>query len=448
MRTAAVRHVAIVAPQFPPCNLAAVHRSRLFAQHLAEFGYEPTILSVDPAYYEGPLDRELERLVPDHVRVVRTRALPTRPVRLVGDVGLRSFWFQYRALRRLAAAGAVDLLYLPIPPNYSSLLGPLLKRRFRIPYVIDYIDPWVYPITDDERRSWKARASHRLARWLEPLAVAGADGITGVAPGYFAGVLERHPHLRDVPTAAIPYGGEEADHDFIRRSGRASRVLQAAGLSGKQVLAYAGAFLPRAADTLRALFGAARQLRLARPDLAARLHLLFVGTGARPGDPASGLVAPVAAEMGVRDLVTEVADRQPYLEVLALLHRAHGAMILGSSERHYTASKTFQALHSGRPVLALLHEESTAAAMLRGVAGVELVTFNDTAPVGRRVGAAADALGRLLARPADRALSRDSRCLEPYSAREMTRRLAACFEDVLARTKRSPALASRAGGLL
>ena len=57
------RRVVIVAPHFPPSNLAGVHRSRLFAAHLAEFGYEPIVLSVVPKIYEEPLDRELERLV-------------------------------------------------------------------------------------------------------------------------------------------------------------------------------------------------------------------------------------------------------------------------------------------------------------------------------------------------------------------------------------------------
>jgi hypothetical protein len=266
-----------------------------------------------------------------------------------------------------------------------------------------------------------------------------------VAPGYFAGVLERHPHLRDVPTAAIPYGGEEADHDFVRRTGRPSRLLAAPGLHGKLVLTYAGALLPRAAGTLRALLQGVRLLRESRPDQASALRLVFVGTGARPGDPGSGLVAPVAAELNVADVVTEVADRQPYLEVLTLLHRSHAVMILGSSERHYTASKTFQALHSRRPVLALLHEESTATAMLRGLPGVELVTFGDRAPVAGRVGEVAAALRRLLCRPAGEPVPRDGRCLEPYSAREMTRRLAACFEEVLARAgrRRPPA---RGGG--
>src|SRR5947209_6424196 len=105
------RHVVIVAPQFPPSNLTAGHRTRLFAEHLPSLGYRTTVLTVDPAYYEEPLDEELTRLLRPEVRLVRTRALPIRPVRLIGDLGLRSFWFHYRALSRLIRREHVDLLY-------------------------------------------------------------------------------------------------------------------------------------------------------------------------------------------------------------------------------------------------------------------------------------------------------------------------------------------------
>src|SRR5690349_4167976 len=46
------RRVLIVAPHFVPSNLASVHRSRLFALHLREFGWEPIIVTVDHRWYE------------------------------------------------------------------------------------------------------------------------------------------------------------------------------------------------------------------------------------------------------------------------------------------------------------------------------------------------------------------------------------------------------------
>jgi hypothetical protein len=304
-----------------------------------------------------------------------------------------------------------------------------------VPYVIDYIDPWVYPITPDERRSRKARLTHRLARWLEPLAARDAAGVTGVAEGYYAGVLERHPHLRRRPTAAIPYGGEALDHVYAASAAAPARLAGRAGPEGALVIAYAGALLPRAHGAARALFRAARRLIESGDPLAARLRFLFVGTGARPNDPGSGLVAPIARECGAGGFTVEVADRQPYLDVLATLHAAQAVLILGSSEAAYTASKTFQALHSRRPVLALLHEASTASDFLREMPGVALVNFRDDRPVECCEGEIVAALRRVLAHGRD-PVERPLEALEKHSAREMSRRLAGFFDEVLGRRRK------------
>src|SRR2546423_2472696 len=86
-----------------------------------------------------------------------------------------------------------------------------------IPYGIDYIDPWVHDWPGSERILTKHWISRKLADILEPYAVAKAALITGVAEGYYKGVIDRNPHLRGrAVTAAMPYGGEERDHEQAR----------------------------------------------------------------------------------------------------------------------------------------------------------------------------------------------------------------------------------------
>ena len=428
--TRTVRNVIFVAPEFPPCNLTAGHRTRLFVRRLREFGYRPIVLTVRPELYETRLDPELVNLVAQDVEVIRTGALPTRPVRLIGDLGVRSVPYHLAAIRRLIRTRPIDLMYIPVPPNYSSLLGPIVNRIWGIPYAIDYIDPWVYPMTPGEKNSGKARLSHVLASRLEPLALSRVAGITGVAEQYYAGVVERHPRLRLYPSAGIPYGGEPLDHEHVMKTGRRPRLLDRSGLRDRIVLTYAGALLPRAHGTLRSLLRACKRWIESGDPIATRVTLLFVGTGSRPNDPHSGLVRPIAKECGAEGFVEEIADRQPYLEVLGLLHNSHGVMILGSSEASYTASKTFQALYSLRPVLGVLHAESSASAILRTMPGVALVNFNDRTPVQQceaEIRAALQQVAGTSAEPVPRSLE----VLNKYSAWEMTRRLATFFDAVL-----------------
>ena len=85
------RRVLIVSLHFPPdSSTAGTHRVRLLAPHLEAYGWEPTVLTVDPRDYDGPLDDALGGSVPAAMCVVRVRVWPlalTRPLG-VGDLGL------------------------------------------------------------------------------------------------------------------------------------------------------------------------------------------------------------------------------------------------------------------------------------------------------------------------------------------------------------------------
>ena len=119
------RRVMLVAPDFPPSNTAGAHRPRLFAKHLHEFGWTPTVLTVRREEIEGPLDPMLERLVDPDLDVVRTGALPVRPVRLVGDMGIRTLGHHASALKAAFSQGGVRATVLFGPPWFSFVLGPV-----------------------------------------------------------------------------------------------------------------------------------------------------------------------------------------------------------------------------------------------------------------------------------------------------------------------------------
>ena len=217
-----MKDVAIVAAHFVPSNLTAVHRSRLWVPHLPDFGWQPTIVTTDSAYYEETLVPELEVFLPDELPIIRTRALPTPALRIMGDIGIRGFYWHYRALCRLAEEG-LDFIHITIPSFYSALLGRLVYKRYGVPYGIDYIDPWVhdFPVPDVPFGRLKAWGATQLASLLEPWAVRDASLITGVAASYYEQVLERNPHMRtQAVTAAMPYGGAARDQEVVRAQER------------------------------------------------------------------------------------------------------------------------------------------------------------------------------------------------------------------------------------
>jgi hypothetical protein len=303
--------------------------------------------------------------------------------------------------------------------------------------VLDYQDPWVGAWgqsvggAPNGGPDWKSRASRRLGTWLEPKAVAAADALVAVSQGTIDGIVERIPAAARLPHAVIPLGFEPGDFASLRH-----RPLPASSFDpadGLVHLCYVGTLLPTGIDTLALLL---RGLARARRDdpAAARLRLHFFGTSNQSIADADR-VMPIARECGVAGVVTEVAGRVDYLDALAILTHASAILLLGSAERHYTASKLYPALLAKRPILALFHEASSVVSILRAAGSepsVRSVTYGDGPIDDDHVGEVAQHLRSLAASTVyaagDVALER----IDRVSARHLGRQLAAVFDTVAA----------------
>jgi glycosyltransferase involved in cell wall biosynthesis len=389
-----MKNILIISPHYPPSNLAAVHRSRLFAQHLPAFGWTPIILAVHEDFYEEALDWKLHKLIPADQRIEKVTAFKVGKPRLVGDIGLRAYFQLRRKALEFIRAEKIDFVYIPIPSFYMALLGPYLFKRTGIPYGIDYIDPWVHQFPGSNKLFSRHWFSTQLAKLLEPIAIKHAALITGVSEGYYKPVLDRNPHLKtQALTAAMPYGGEESDHDFIRAKGKETSLppQPSAGKLNPSTTSttstpstikfiYAGAMLPKAYKPLEEIFKALSQLQ--PPSLGLPTSGWLASSTLQPLQPPStslnlpqsafhfigtlGTVKPIAEKYGLYGTtVVEHPDRIPYLDVLTQLEAADAVFILGSTEPHYTPSKVYQGVLSGKPILAVLHEQSTAVNVLR-----------------------------------------------------------------------------------
>lgn len=433
----ASRRVLMVSPHFPPDSSAASHRVRLLAPHLEEAGWSPTVVTLEPSAYEGRLDPGLAALVPRSLRVVRApawKAATTRRVGL-GDLGVRGFTGLRQTCRTLLRRESFDALYITVYPVYPALFGAGLKAEFRVPFVLDYQDPWVgaWGLSvgggPGGAPDWKSRASRWLGTRLEPRAVSAADAIVAVSQGTIDGIVERIPAAARVPHGVIPLGFEPTD--FASLGNRQSPYGHFDPADGNVHLCYAGTLLPTGVETLRLLL---RALARARQDdaAAARLRLHFFGTS-NQSESAVCRVLSIARDCGVADVVTEQPSRLDYLDALTVLTHASGIVLLGSSERHYTASKLYPALLAKRPILALFHQQSSVVSILRDAASeptVRVVTYADGPPDETHVHAVACHFRALAAssayRPADVALDR----VDAVSARQLARQLASVFDRV------------------
>ena len=362
-----MKSVLIIYPHWPPSNLVGVHRVRLIANHLASFGWHPIVLTVHERHYEEPLVPELTALVASTVEVIKVEANPVKNIlgrRTVGDIGIRS-WRQLKsAARGILSKRQMDFIWFSMPSWYPPWMGPRLKKEFGVPFGVDYQDPWVHQLPNGTPSLSRARLTRTVAQWCEPRVLRKASLITAINEAYIEGIRERSPELDHIPRQTFQLGFDEKDHQIESNGPQLWSEGQCAFL-------YAGAFLPLSAPFHRAVLAAAREL-LDEKRLPENVRFVYVGTG-HPNRP----IEQMAAELNMAKYVTEHPERISFLEVQNRLKAADASMVIGSPEPHYSASKVFQCILAGKPVLSVLHEASEAADILnRSGAGSTLAKFN------------------------------------------------------------------------
>ena len=427
-----MRRALVVSPHFPPDSSAGAHRARLLAPHLASFGWTPTVVTVTPEAYEARLDDELAARVPPSLDVVRVAAWPARASRRVGvgDLGLRALWPLRQQCLELCTRERYDVTYITIYPTYPAVLGPWLKNRFGMRFVLDLQDPWV--------GSWgaqtgpggvpdlRSRASRSLALRLERRIVPAADGLTAVSQGTLDELAARVPHAATIPREELPIGWDAGDVAHAHRTAQPEPHRPWTAL-------YAGALLPAGRDTLRAFFrGFAEWQRDERDDVR---RLRFVGTSNQSTGTLGPEATALAAEEGVAGHVDESPARIPFFDAWREQVNADLVLVLGTSEPHYTASKIFGALLSGRPVLAIVHTRSSVASLIRSAppaSGIEVIQTDDPIDVGHLAAEVARRLKGLASLERGVTVTFDASVMESSRADHLADRLARLFDRVCA----------------
>jgi hypothetical protein len=187
--------------------------------------------------------------------------------------------------------------------------------------------------------------------------------------------------------------------------------------------------LPKAYKPLEAIFKSIAANR----EMFADVEFHFIGTGSRSNDENSHTIKPVAEFFGLyQNSVFEYPKRISYIDVLVHLQAADGIFVLGSTEPHYSPSKVYQGILSGRPLLAVLHRESSVLAVINGSRAGQALAFDGEAgleEIARNFPALFQAWRH--AAKGFKQTDVDHTALESYSAQAVTGQLAGLLEKVV-----------------
>jgi hypothetical protein len=421
------RVALILTPYFPPSTLAGVHRVRHLAKYLPAWGWTPVVVCVDEVHHEEQLDPALAALLPRDIEIVKTGAVPawiTRPVG-IGDLGLRASAHLRKTMFAVLEKRSVGVVLITGAPFYPMLLAPQIKKHFCVPIVLDFQDPWVSTWGAMQPKFSKAGLSNRLANLLEPHALRSADHITSVSDVQNAQMATRYPWFPSSNMTAIPIGGDIDDFEAMRQWPWESEksVLE----PGLIHLSYVGTFLPRSGSLVRVLLQAFAKLRSVEPAVADRIRLNFIGTSNSPNENAPYRIRPIAEETGVCESVHEIPRRLPFLEALKVLTHSNGLLLIGSDEPHYTASKIYPALMSGRPFLSVFHRASSAHKILSASGGGRALAFETADELTALEGLLIEGLRHLALHPELFGVANPA-VYAPFEARNIARQFADIFD--------------------
>lgn len=379
MKESTTLRVLIVSPHFPPSSAPDMQRVRLLIPYFRQNGVEAEVLAVESEQAQAPVDAWLQDGLPGDIPVHRVSALARKWARIpgFGGLGLRALPALWRRGASLLSSRHFDLVYFSTTVFEVHVLGPRWKRRFGVPFVLDYQDPWVNDYYREHADvvppggRLKYAMVDRLHRLMEPRVLAECSGITAVSPAYLVQLGSRYPWLPPLPTLVQGFPAEAKDHERAELVKVDPAVLP--DVPGTINWVYAGVVNAAMLGTLRALFHA---LHGADAQLRDRLRLHFIGTSYATGASARPAVSPVAREFGMEQLVREHPERVPYSVSLACLSKAHALLVIGSDDPGYAASKIYPYLLARKPVLAVVHKNSPVAQVMRQVRGGVCVTFS------------------------------------------------------------------------
>lgn len=386
-------HVLIVAYWFPPVRGGGIPRPVKMAKYLQRMGWRVTVLTIEADGAEDP------GLSVAPARVVRVRERDMRPaLRTTASAlrGVRQMWEKatrpgaggaadadlidlgfaedeseieaskigwvtpaVKAALRIHDADPVDVAVVSLPPASSGTVGWFLNRLRKVPYVVEYRDPWTVGAfwTSDangRRRADPAtRTRYAATRKLEETLLRGAAAAVIVNGSRNVERLRASfpAAMRGKPAVQIRNGVDLEDIP----APPASRA------TGRLRVLHAGFFYYF--HSPHHVIKAMRQIQETDPGVLKDVEFEFMGGGF----PDALLKA--SEEWGIRDNLVVTSSR-PYSESLRSMSEADGLLVVLpplESYRDCIPTKIYEYLGTGHPVLAVVAKDGAVARLLEDV---------------------------------------------------------------------------------
>jgi len=328
--------------------------------------------------------------------------------------------FAIRAGAEIVRRERIELLYAVCPPATTFLAAWRLKKRFGLPLVLDYADPWT---TEPEypKGTGFLRLNRPVCEYLEDRCLRSADRVIYCKPSICETVRNRFRGLDPDKFVFLPNGYDPDDFPKTARGNGSSRYR----------IVYTGKLTNRYCYSPRSFFSALRALLDEEAIREDGVEVVL-----------AGIASPEHLDLIDRYGLRRIVRHEGYVDhrcSAELVQSADALLLLIESplgrktSESYAGSlpaKIFEYLYAGKPILGIVPEGDEAVMLRRSGLGY-IAEPNDPASVKRALLSLLNARGQ--------AAAPDWGFIRNFDRRELTGRLASVFHSLSARTRETGA---------
>ncbi|MDZ4711906.1 MAG: glycosyltransferase [bacterium] len=248
--------VLIISYYFPPMGMGGVQRTLKFAKYLKEFGWEPVVLTDSPKKYYAVDESLLKEAIESGISIERTgeditdvskiiiktpneklRKLKSRTGQFFLMPDNKKFW-KKKALKKADELwkkyDGFNVIFATAPPYTDFLIGQEIKKKYKVPLVIDYRDAWV----DSPVLNFYPTPFHKMTNMrMEKSVLKDANKIITTNRRVKELIISRYGNIDYNEVKIIPHGFD--DEDFIKAK------KETLPLTNKMRITYSGSFYTR-----------------------------------------------------------------------------------------------------------------------------------------------------------------------------------------------------------
>ena len=441
--------ILLIAYAFPPSADVGGNRIVRFCKYLPEFGIQPTILTVQ-TQFQKRLDHTF--LAPPAIQVIRTlqyhtpldwyakwksrrhpndsrnydgkpkpqKTSSTSPRRfrqhLLSLLSIPdAYWGWYfpamGAARHLLLDEKFDAIVSTSPPYTAHLIALSLKKRYQIPWIADFRDPWVNNVSlPSSRPKWRRKLEARI----EASCVKSANLVVCNTDWQREVMCERYQKLPREKFSTLTNGFDdlEAPPSLDFKKHKPLRCLHLGGI-------YEG----RRIDTFCAGLSMLVKKQKLDPDA---VKVLFLGDTDESQIAACREVAGELMDSGLIEFRQQV-DRE---EAKRNLWEADLLLIFQGAYRAQIPLKFYEYLSTGKPIFALSQQGALSNVMAQTGVGI-WAGEDDPCEIGEKFLLA-------LTLPVQPAEIIQRRWSEQFHFRSLSRQLAQWIQEFVAKQRADP----------